>query len=72
MYLLHENEAALYFGEKADTQVGVFQYRTWDGQAGALRRVETVQVNSRTENSESVFEALCMLRIEFSGYLPRL
>lgn len=47
MYLLHESEAALYLGEKADTQVGVFQDRTWDGQAGALRRMETVQAYSR-------------------------
>lgn len=60
MHLLHESEAALYFGKKADTQVGVFQDRTWDGQAGALRRVETDQANPRTENSE------------FSGYMPRL
>lgn len=43
----------------------VFQDRTWDGQAGALRRVETVQANSRMENSESVFEACVYFNLSF-------
>lgn len=52
MCLLHENEAGTTHGatlrrphlsEKADTQVGVFQDRTWNGEAGVLRRVRDRQ-----------------------------